>query len=121
MTIVVVPTLSGKLVNVSLINQSSGGTFLQNTNARVKAVNGIVGSTNVNFKIDNAPILVNVPFAAGSNYVTTVSGSHTLQVEQSNVPGTNVATLPVNTSLSIPGLPGEGISAAPVAPSPTTT
>ena len=77
------------------VNQAGGGTFLQNTNARVKAVNGIVGSANVNFKVDNAPILVNVPFAAGSNYVTTASGSHTLQVEQSNVPGTNVATLPV--------------------------
>ncbi|HEY2629183.1 MAG TPA: DUF4397 domain-containing protein, partial [Usitatibacter sp.] len=89
------PTLGGKLVNVSLINQTSGGTFLQNTNARVKAVNGIVNSTNVNFKIDNAAILVNVPFAAGSNYVTTASGSHTLQVEASNVPGTNIASLPV--------------------------
>ena len=94
-TIVVVPTLGGKLVNVSLINQSSGGTFLQNTNSRVKAVNGIINSTNVNFKIDNAPILVNVPFAAGSNYITTPSGAHTLQVEQSSVPGTNITSAAV--------------------------
>jgi Domain of unknown function (DUF4397) len=94
-TVVVIPTLGGKLVNVSLVNQTSGGTFLQNTNARVKAVNGVIDSTNVNFKIDNAPILVNVPLAAGSNYINTASGSHTLQVEASNVPGTNIASLPV--------------------------
>lgn len=93
-TIVVVPTLGGKLVNASIINQSSGGTYLQNTNARVKAVNGIADSTNVNFKIDELPILVNVPFSGGSSYVTTAAGAHTLEVEQSSVPGTDLASLP---------------------------
>ena len=95
-TIVVIPTLGGKLVNVSLINQSSGGTFLQNTNARVKAVNGITNSTNVNYRVDGSAILVNVPFAAGSSYITTPSGQHTLTVEASNAPGTALASLPVN-------------------------
>ncbi|MFZ3323642.1 MAG: DUF4397 domain-containing protein [Usitatibacter sp.] len=95
-TIVVVPTLGGKLVNVSLINQASGGTFLQNTSARVKAVNGIINSTNVNFRVDGAAILVNVPYAAGSSYITSPAGQHTLTVEPSNTPGTPAFSLPVN-------------------------
>jgi len=94
-TIYVVPTLGGKLVNVSLVNQSSGGTFLQNTNARLKAVNGIIDSTNVNFRVDGTAILVNVPYAAGSSYITTGSGQRTLTVEASNVPGTPLVSLPV--------------------------
>ncbi|HLX25234.1 MAG TPA: DUF4397 domain-containing protein [Usitatibacter sp.] len=95
-TIFVVPTLGGKLVNVSLVNQTSGGTFLQNTNARVKAVNGIIDSTNVNFRMDGSAILVNVPLGAGSSYITTASGQHTLTVEPSTTPGSPVASLPVN-------------------------
>ncbi len=94
-TIYVVPTLGGKLVNVSLVNQSSGGTFLQNTNARMKAVNGIIDSTNVNFRVDGTAILVNVPLGAGSSYITTASGQHTLTVEPSNTPGTAIASLPI--------------------------
>jgi hypothetical protein len=95
LTIYVIPTLGGKLVNVSLVDQSSGGTFLQNTNARVKAVNGIINSTNVNFRMDGTAILVNVPFGGGSSYITTASGSRTLTVENSSTPGTALATLPV--------------------------
>jgi hypothetical protein len=115
-TIVVVPTLGGKLVNVSTINQTSGGTFLQNTNARVKAVNGIIGSTAVNYRLDGSAILVNVPFAAGSSYITTGSGARTLTVENSATPGTAIATLPVTlasardySALSIGSTAGAGL------------
>jgi len=97
-TIVVVPTAGGKQVNVVLLTQgqSGTGTFLQNPLSRLKAVNDVTDSTAINFKVDNAPVLLSVPFAGSSSYVTTNSGTHNVQIEQSNVPGTNIATLSNN-------------------------
>jgi len=60
-------------------------------------VNDITDSTTVNFKVDNTAVLLALPFGANSTYVNTLSGQHTLQVEASNVPGTNLASL--STSL----------------------
>ncbi|HEX4627297.1 MAG TPA: DUF4397 domain-containing protein, partial [Gemmatimonadales bacterium] len=97
-TIVVVPTQGGKQVNAVLLTQgqSGTGTFLQNPLSRMKAVNDVTDSTTINFKVDNTALLLNVPFAGSSSYVTTNSGTHNVQVEQSNVPGTNIATLSNN-------------------------
>jgi len=97
-TIVVVPTQGGKQVNAVLLTQgqSGTGTFLQNPLSRVKAVNDITDSTAVNFKVDEAPVLLSVPFAGSSSYVTTNSGTHNVQIEQANVPGTDIATLSTN-------------------------
>ncbi|HEX4780832.1 MAG TPA: DUF4397 domain-containing protein [Usitatibacter sp.] len=97
-TIVVVPTQGGKQVNAVLLSQgqSGTGTFLQNPLSRMKAVNDVTDSTTINFKVDNAALLLNVPFAGSSSYVTTNSGTHDVQIEQSNVPGTNIATLSNN-------------------------
>lgn len=93
-TIVVVPTQGGKQVNAVLLTQGQGGTgtFLQNPLSRLKAVNDVTDSTAINFKVDNTAVLLNVPFAGSSSYVTTNSGTHDVQIEQSNVPGTNIAT-----------------------------
>ena len=97
-TIVVVPTAGGKQVNAVLLTQgqSGTGTFLQNPLSRMKAVNDVTDSTAINFKVDNAAVLLSVPFAGSSSYVTTNSGTHNVQIEQSNVPGTNIATLSNN-------------------------
>ncbi|HET7402041.1 MAG TPA: DUF4397 domain-containing protein [Usitatibacter sp.] len=93
-TVGVVPSLSGKLVNGLLINQGSGTvTPLSNPIARVKAANGIPGDTTLNFKADGTVLLTAVPFTGVSSYVSTASGSHALQIEASNVPGTNIASI----------------------------
>ncbi|HXF81074.1 MAG TPA: DUF4397 domain-containing protein [Usitatibacter sp.] len=97
-TIVVVPTQGGKQVNAVLLTQgqSGTGTFLQNPLSRLKAVNDVTDSNTINFKVDGTAVLLNVPFAGSSSYVTTNSGTHNAQIEQSNVPGTNIATLSNN-------------------------
>ncbi|HEX4331959.1 MAG TPA: DUF4397 domain-containing protein [Usitatibacter sp.] len=97
-TIVVVPTQGGKQVNAVLLTQGEGGTgtFLQNPLSRMKAVNDVTDSNTINFKVDEAAALLNVPFAGSSSYVTTNSGTHNVEIEQSNVPGTDIATLSNN-------------------------
>ncbi len=97
-TILVVPTQGGKQVNAVILTQglSGSGVYLQNPVSRMKAVNDITDSTTVNFKVDNVPVLLALPFGGNSSYVNTLSGQHNLQVEASNVPGTNIATLSTN-------------------------
>jgi hypothetical protein len=94
-TVVVLPSLGGKLVNVVLLTQGANatGTLLQNPFARVKAVNAIPDSTPLNFKADGTALLSSVPFTGASSYVTTASGSHSLQIEASSNPGTLLASL----------------------------
>ncbi len=92
-TVVVVPSAGGKLVNAILLTQGGATTFLQNPISRVKATNAIGDSAGINFRADGAPVLLNVPFAASSTYVTIRSGSHALQLEPSNVPGTTSASV----------------------------
>jgi hypothetical protein len=98
-TILVVPTQGGKQVNAMILTQGISGTsvYLQNPIARIKAVNDITDSSTVNFKVDNVPLLLAIPFGGNTAYVNATSGQHNLQVEASNVPGTNIATL--STSL----------------------
>jgi hypothetical protein len=93
-TVVVLPSLGGKLLSVVLLTQGSNptGTSLQNPLARVKAVNGITDAPALNFKADGTVLLTSVPFMGSSSYVTTAAGSHTLQIEASNVPGTNIVS-----------------------------
>jgi uncharacterized protein DUF4397 len=92
-TIAVLPTLGGKLVNAAFVQggANGAGAVLANPLARLKAVNGLTDTT-VNFKLDNATFLSNVPFAAASTYLTINSGSHTVGVEAANVPGTIIAS-----------------------------
>jgi Domain of unknown function (DUF4397) len=94
-TIVVLPSLSGKLVSAVLLTQGANpsGTLLQNPFARVKAVNAIPDASALNFKADGTVLLSSVPFMGSSNYVTTAAGTHSLQIEASNVPGTIIASL----------------------------
>ena len=94
-TIVIVPSPGGKLVNAILLVQGTGGaaTFVQNPSARLKATNAIADASAVNFRVDGTALLLNVPFAGSSSYVTVNGGSHTLQLELANVPGTTAASL----------------------------
>jgi len=92
-TLVVFPALAGKLVNAVLLTTGSNGsgTFIANGLARIKAVNAIADATALNFRADGATLLSNVPFTAASSYVTTSAGTHNLQIELSNVPGSPIA------------------------------
>lgn len=90
----VISSGGGKLVNAILLTQGSGtAVFITNPTGRVKAVNAVPDSSGFNFKANGATLLSNVPFGGASNYVTVASGTKTLQLEPSNVPGTIVATL----------------------------
>ncbi|HET9578316.1 MAG TPA: DUF4397 domain-containing protein [Usitatibacter sp.] len=93
-TLAAVPSIGGKLVNAVLIEPGTSGavTPLANPIARIKAANAIADSTALNFKADGAMLLTAVPFAGVSSYVNTAAGSHALQLEASNVPGTNIAS-----------------------------
>lgn len=94
-TIVALPSLGGKLLSAILLTQgsSASGTLLQNPLARVKAVNGIADSAPLNFKADGSVLLSSVPFMGSSSYVTTAAGTRALQIEQSSVPGTTIASV----------------------------
>jgi len=93
MTIVVVPSPGGHLVNAITMVQGGATTFLQNPISRMKATNGIAGAAaGFNFRVDGSPLLLNVPFAGSSSYINVTSGSRTLQLEPANVPGTIVAS-----------------------------
>ena len=94
-TVAVLPSLGGKLVSAALLTQgtSGAGTLLQNPLARVKAVNAIADASALNFKADGTVLLSSVPFMGRSSYVTTASGTHALQIEASNVPGTTIASV----------------------------
>jgi hypothetical protein len=94
-TLAITPSLGGKLVSAMVIEPGTSGavTLLSNPISRVKAVNAIADSSGVNFKADGNVILTAVPFTGISSYVNSAGGSHTLAIEASNVPGTNIATL----------------------------
>ena len=95
-TIAIMPALGGKLVNVDVLEQGTSGTstFIANPNSRMKAVNGIVdAASGVNFKVDSATVLSNVPFTGNSSYIPVASGSRAISIEQSNVPGTSIASV----------------------------
>jgi hypothetical protein len=92
-TVAVVPSPGGKLVNAILLMQGGDATLLQNSTARLKATNAIADAAAVNFRADGTALLLNVPFAASSSYVTIAQGSHALQLELSNVPGAVATSL----------------------------
>lgn len=93
-SILVFPSAGGKLVNAVLLRegQDGGGTLLDNPVGRVKAVNAIPTSPPLNFKADGTTLLAGVPFTGTSSYVTLTSGTRTLQLEASNVPGSIIAS-----------------------------
>jgi hypothetical protein len=91
-TLAVYPSAGGKLANAAILTPE-GVTTIPNPLARVKAVNAVADSSLFNFRADGATLLQNVPFMGTSSYVTSSSGARTLQLEASNVPGSNVATL----------------------------
>lgn len=99
-TIAATPSLGGKLVNAVVIEPGTSGnvTFLTNPISRIKGVNAIPDSSGINFKTDGTVILTSVPYTGVSSYVNSAGGSHNLQIEQSNVPGTNIASLTATLS-----------------------
>jgi hypothetical protein len=95
-TVSVLPSGGGKLANALLLTQGANGsgTLLPNPNGRIKAVNAVPDSSGLNFKADGQTLLSSVPFGGSSSYVPLATGSRTLQLEASNVPGTVIASLP---------------------------
>lgn len=94
-TALVLPAGGARLSNAMIYLQGTAGsaTFLSNPLGRVKAVNAVPASTALTFKADSQTLLSNVPYGGSSNYVNVTSGSHTFQLEASNVPGSTIATL----------------------------
>jgi uncharacterized protein DUF4397 len=95
LTLAAVPSLGGKLVNAMLVEPGTSGAvaFLPNPTARIKAANAIADSSPLNFKADGATLLTSVPFTGVSSYVNASAGARVLQLEASNVPGANIASL----------------------------
>jgi len=93
-TLAIMPSLGGKLVNAMVIEPCTSGTvtLVANPVARVKAVNAIADSAALNYKADGNVLLTSVPFAGVSSYVGTPSGPHVLGIEMSNVPGSTIAS-----------------------------
>lgn len=91
-TVGVFPSVGGRLANAIVLTPDSG-TVINNTQARIKAVNAIPDSPSLNFKVDATTPFSNVPYQGVSSYVNATVGSRSLQIEASNVPGTNLATL----------------------------
>jgi hypothetical protein len=92
-TLAVFPSLGGgRLVNAALL-KGSDATVLNNTLARMKAISALPDAATVNFKVDGATLLSNVPFTGASSYVTANAGVRNVQLELSSAPGTNIATL----------------------------
>jgi len=94
-SVLVMPSGGGKLVNALLLQHGTNGTgtLLSNPFGRIKAVNAIPDSTNLNFKSDGNVILSNVPFGGNSSYVSVATGARNFAIEASNVPGTNIAAI----------------------------
>ena len=91
-TVIVMPSRGGKLVNALFLEQGSGGgTYLASNAARIKAVNGIPGSM-LNVKLDGTAVLSAVTFTGVSSYINTSSGTHTVTLEQTSVPGSALAS-----------------------------
>ena len=95
--LLVLPSGGGKLSNALLLEQGQGGAgvLLSNPDGRIKAVNAIPDSTTLNFLADGTTLLSSVPFAGASDYVPLASGPRTLQLQAGNVPGTVIASLPL--------------------------
>ena len=93
-TVVIMPALGGRLVNVDVLEQGASGasTFLANGQSRMRAVNGIVDGA-VNFKVDGTTVLTSVPFTGNSSYIPVASGTHTLAIDAANAPGTSIASI----------------------------
>lgn len=98
--VAVLPSGGGKLANALLLAQgpNGSGTLLSNPSGRIKAVNAVPDSTQFNFLADGTTLLSSVPFAGASSYVPLASGTRTLQLEASNVPGSVVASLPLQVN-----------------------
>lgn len=91
-TVVVMPSLGGKLVNAIFLEQGDGGgTFLPNPQARLRVVDAFTDGV-LNVKVDGATALSNVPFTGVSSYLPLASGTRTVSIELANVPGTAIAT-----------------------------
>lgn len=94
-TLTIFPTTGGQLVSGVFLTAggTAAGTYVANTKSRIKAVNAIPDSTGLSYFAEATPLLSNVPFQGASSYITTTTGAHTLRIEQSNVPGTTLASL----------------------------
>jgi hypothetical protein len=98
--VAVLPSGGGKLANALLLVQGTNGsgTLLSNPSGRIKAVNAVPDSSQFNFLADGATLLSSVPFGGASSYVPLASGTRTLQLEPSNVPGSIAASAPLQVA-----------------------
>ncbi len=76
-TVVVVPSLGGKLANVVLLTAGASGsaTLLQNPLARLKAVNGIPDAVGLNFKADGTTYTITYATTGGVTVIATLTNA----------------------------------------------
>ena len=90
-SIAIQPSRSGRLVNAALLRANEGGV-VNNTQSRLKLVNGIPGAV-LDIKSNGSLVQTGVVYSGASSYAETPAGARTLQLEATNVPGTAMATL----------------------------
>jgi hypothetical protein len=96
---VVIYTLgSSQLVSAAMLNIDTTGTGQVNSNllAEFKVLNASQVASPLNVLIDGNLTLSNVPYAAVSNYVTLLAGTHTFDVQATATPGANLLNLQTN-------------------------
>ena len=94
-TVAIMPSIGGRLVNAMLLvaGQSGTTTYIANPVARLRTVNGIPDAAGANFKVDGSVFSSGVSYATATAYAPAATGSHQIQVESAAVPGSALATL----------------------------
>ena len=105
---------SGKLVNVAVLNNDSGGsgTIADNLLTQYKVINASQVPSPLNVFVDSSLQLSNIPYTGVSNYQRTSAGTHNLRVEATTTPGATLLALSPNfaaatdTSIALTGPAG---------------
>jgi hypothetical protein len=112
--IVIYTVGSARLVTAAMLNLDDTGTGQVNSNllAEFKLLNASQVNSPLNVLIDGSLTLSNVPYAAVSNYVTLLAGTHTFDVQATATPGATLLSLQdtlasaTDTSIALNGTAG---------------
>ncbi len=85
---------SGVLVNAAVVQSRGNGGLLNSIFARVKVVNGALGTGPVNALMGTFAIVSNIDFSGASPYNQVAQGPTTLNYQASATPGATIASVP---------------------------
>jgi hypothetical protein len=88
-SLLVIATGSGRLVNGALLVTDSGGTtiFIDNPRSRFRFVDATTDVPAVDVLVDGAVALANAAYGSVADYATLPAGSRSFRVEASSAPG----------------------------------